>query len=645
MAAPVRIDELSSGGSLSAGAAVAIVQSNDTLRTTPRAFITEAESFNQSGALSEANTPARKLQQVRSILDWIPNGTVSHSSIVDRSNTTDLTAYVDNAISDLSDGDTIFWPDGDYLFSEVSTTKFIHHVSPGFSKRSTANSKPSVVWKLSVDAAYLYKFSDLQTNENNVKHAMCFNGIAMNGDGHTVTDALFVLEGCSSPEVTNSSISNVVGQGLRMREVFEPTFERFSMHNVDASGGSGVVNIDDRFNSNNILNCNYVRFKNCQFANNLGPYFFAHATANLDVLEVSGCTLEWGRSSVPSGGPWSVFELRQASRVNIHHNAFTNFKESNKYDVLFEMGFAATACTFSIHDNDLAGVDSSTYLLRALGNTRGRLVDTTQFTSSNARMLLDNQSAQRILFEWPYNFDTGNEGLSAYGKISQRGSAAGFGFVSVHDLGALNGGTLEADADATNTQKVVNTSTTSSAILAEVPLNFLRGYPASVRIGVRVKSATGAGTVSLQLNTTTFTAQTAASTYGVLWFDATNAFLSVLGDSGSDRFRILTGGANAEKVSLDGVYFVPMPHHYSATFTWNPGDLASGSGETSSNITVTGAALGDHVSVFPPYDLQGLTLTGYVSATNTVNARLENQTGGNVNLGNSASWRVKVTKP
>lgn len=77
--------------------------------------------------------------------------------------------------------------------------------------------------------------------------------------------------------------------------------------------------------------------------------------------------------------------------------------------------------------------------------------------------------------------------------------------------------------------------------------------------------------------------------------------------------------------------------------TWDPGDLADGAGETSSAITVTGAALGDFVIVSAPYDLQGITCNGYVSAANEVKIRLQNETGGNINLA-SGTWRAMIIK-
>lgn len=79
-----------------------------------------------------------------------------------------------------------------------------------------------------------------------------------------------------------------------------------------------------------------------------------------------------------------------------------------------------------------------------------------------------------------------------------------------------------------------------------------------------------------------------------------------------------------------------------ATTTWDPASIADGDGETKS-LTVTGAALGDFVQVAAPYDLQDLQATAYVQAADTVEIRLDNNTGGAVDLA-SGTWKVRVTK-
>jgi hypothetical protein len=79
------------------------------------------------------------------------------------------------------------------------------------------------------------------------------------------------------------------------------------------------------------------------------------------------------------------------------------------------------------------------------------------------------------------------------------------------------------------------------------------------------------------------------------------------------------------------------------TISWNPGAISSGAGQTSSAITVTGAALGDLAIVAAPYDMQGIVAHAYVSAANTAKIQLANLTGSTVTLG-SGTWRVRVVK-
>lgn len=64
---------------------------------------------------------------------------------------------------------------------------------------------------------------------------------------------------------------------------------------------------------------------------------------------------------------------------------------------------------------------------------------------------------------------------------------------------------------------------------------------------------------------------------------------------------------------------------------YDPPSLAAGSGSTGV-MTVTGAAIGDIVSLGFNQDLQGITLTGYVSAANTVAYRFQNGTAGVIDL-------------
>lgn len=74
--------------------------------------------------------------------------------------------------------------------------------------------------------------------------------------------------------------------------------------------------------------------------------------------------------------------------------------------------------------------------------------------------------------------------------------------------------------------------------------------------------------------------------------------------------------------------------------TWDPGSIADGD-EEATEITVTGAALGDFVLVSFSLDVSDLALVGAVTAADTVTVQLLNNTGGAVDLA-EGTVRVRV---
>ena len=82
------------------------------------------------------------------------------------------------------------------------------------------------------------------------------------------------------------------------------------------------------------------------------------------------------------------------------------------------------------------------------------------------------------------------------------------------------------------------------------------------------------------------------------------------------------------------------PLRWSAVY--DPPSLADGTGVTTT-VSVIGAALGDFAQASFSLDLQGITVTAYVSALDTVSVRFQNETGGVIDLA-SGTLRVKVDK-
>mgnify|MGYP001559711895 CR=1 FL=1 len=95
---------------------------------------------------------------------------------------------------------------------------------------------------------------------------------------------------------------------------------------------------------------------------------------------------------------------------------------------------------------------------------------------------------------------------------------------------------------------------------------------------------------------------------------------------------------------LDGLNAIQQQVIGTTTQAWDPASIANGTGATSPAFAVAGASFGDAVDVSAPYSLGGLTATGSVQAAGQVVVRLENQTGGAVNLA-SGTWRAVVRRP
>jgi hypothetical protein len=100
---------------------------------------------------------------------------------------------------------------------------------------------------------------------------------------------------------------------------------------------------------------------------------------------------------------------------------------------------------------------------------------------------------------------------------------------------------------------------------------------------------------------------------------------AVVSRRGNDQFRGIFSDTWVVKATLDA------------------GSLADQAGETD-DVTVAGVALGDMViGASLGVDLVGLTVTGYVSAANTVKFRIQNESGSTVDLA-SATLRIVIAR-
>ena len=75
----------------------------------------------------------------------------------------------------------------------------------------------------------------------------------------------------------------------------------------------------------------------------------------------------------------------------------------------------------------------------------------------------------------------------------------------------------------------------------------------------------------------------------------------------------------------------PLSTSLGGSATFDPASLAAGA-STTTNVTVTGAALGDFVIVAPSIANPGLTITGSVTAASTVTVTYANNTAGAIDM-------------
>jgi hypothetical protein len=172
-------------------------------------------------------------------------------------------------------------------------------------------------------------------------------------------------------------------------------------------------------------------------------------------------------------------------------------------------------------------------------------------------------------------------------------------------------------------------------------------------IGVRLRDSTGvtlnspyidaASTYAFYLVPTTSLAKTRISNATVensavgLYASGTIGNLYIDGDFTGATTPIQTGAYTGQFYYGTLLGVTPLTGTKAYTIT---AGLADGAGETTT-VTVTGAVLGGgFVDVWFSRDLQGITMTGYISATNTVSVRFQNESGGPLTIaaGTLTAW-------
>lgn len=110
--------------------------------------------------------------------------------------------------------------------------------------------------------------------------------------------------------------------------------------------------------------------------------------------------------------------------------------------------------------------------------------------------------------------------------------------------------------------------------------------------------------------------------------------------SGLYKFVVKNSDNSATLWVADSIQCGETPPFFEGSVVHDPGSLSDGAGETFT-CTVAGATIPSYVAVAAPYDLQGMTCTAYVHVTDGVTIRLQNESGGAINLA-SGTWYARV---
>jgi hypothetical protein len=112
-------------------------------------------------------------------------------------------------------------------------------------------------------------------------------------------------------------------------------------------------------------------------------------------------------------------------------------------------------------------------------------------------------------------------------------------------------------------------------------------------------------------------------------------------------FRGTSGNAGSGVVIADGFQTTSgvsiSKTVVSGTITFDPPSLTTGAFAVSTAITVTGVALGDNVTLYPPYDTEGVIYQGSPSAANAIKITLFNGNSATKDLA-SGTWGVEVSR-
>lgn len=423
-------------------------------------------------------------------------------------------------------------------------------------------------------------------------------------------------------------------------------FDKFTSAEIQAEGNRGVIAVDE---------CENVDISHCSFYDNRATCVFYYDSANLRIAD-NYCLGEQtpydlvfqptqGAGSFCSGGSEGVSvhnnRIDQTGFTSINHGGSGSSITGNVIRSPSYSGITINETT----ENDATDVVISGNSIYGAGFSSISIFNVERFVISGNTLVgnISNQGNIRL------NSTSGGAKAPKKGVISGnliQGSTAGPGIrANAGQEIEVSGNRFSNNAqgiyvEALNALQTVDLTVTNNTFkdntiyavemaatgLATQYVEVSNNNVISTNIGTL--QATGF-VVNGSISTMVFGRNTFSNNYN------TNLVETSFASRATKAILQLSSGVLVRMKLLDAI-------NYINTAVYDPISLADGAGVTTT-VSVPGASLGDIAQATFSLDLQGILLTAWVSAANTVSVRFQNETGGVIDLA-SGTITARVIK-
>lgn len=582
MAAPRFINELTAVTSLSAGAAVAVFQDGVTLRSTPQHFITQAESFTQSGTADPETVQGWGRRKGFDVQSYGANG----------DGVTDDYANIVDAYDACPAGGILFFPQGTYKIAGASTTltiaKSIHIIFAAgaklqFEHHTTGNlyvnvtGSDVVIEDMWVDGAGASRVTSA--------------GIKVQGDAQRVR--------LVRPKIIASSGGGIIVEDAVDVQIDSPYVEGSFADGIHITSGAAAANVTKRVTVTSPICVNTGD-------DSISVVSYNTATALVEDVTITG--------AISIDSTTAGFACAGGRRVRYEGVVYSPTVRGVRVE---------RDSSFGTHDVFSVSIKATVYQSGSDGLRVGVDVYDSDFD-----VIVFDPGGRGV------NFGSGNAtDVPMRNRLNAMVyDGAGIG-IDIDGVDGLVCGMLYAENNATTGISLTGT-VHNVAIGAMVAKNNNTSVTAGVDNITIIDDATGAPT-NLTIGAITSVDANSNIDRTLEINDSVRVNIgSFIGVKGTTLTGPAFSGTNTD-------VYVPM-HSRTGSATFNPASLADGAGETTT-VTVVGAALGDYAIASFSLDTQGITITAWVSAADTVSVRFQNESGGLLDIG-SGTLRCRVIK-